>query len=129
MLGIFDAGNCRAAHLVQVKAAERRRHTDRDTGIGRNQNIREGGRQQGRFLHGSVVVVDHIDRVAVNVPEQLDAERVQLGLGVTRCGVCHITRVHLAKVTLGVDKRCQKRLVAAGQTDHRLIDGRIAVRV
>ena len=129
VIWVFDAGNGRAADLMQVKAAERGCHADGDAGIGRDQDVGEGRRQQGWLLHRAVVVIYHVDRVAVDVAEQLNAERIELGLGVTRGRISHIPRIYLAEVAFGIDKRGQKRLIAPGQAHHRLIDGRVAVRI
>ena len=39
------------------------------------------------------------------------------------------SRVDLAEVALGIDKRSEQRLVPFGETDHRVVDGRVAVGV
>ena len=117
------------AHLVQVKAAERARHADRNAGVRRDQNIREGRRQQCRLLHLAVVVVHKVDRIAVDLAEQLRTDFIQLRLGIAGCGVCHIARIHLAEVALGIDKRGEQRLIAARQTHHGLVNCTVAVRI
>ena len=129
MLRVFDIFDRRAAHLAEVEAAEIGCHADRNARVRGHEDVREGGRQQHRLLHRAVVVVHEIDRVRVDVAEQLGAERVQLGFGVTRRGVRHVARIHLAEVALGVHERSQQRLVAARQAHHSLVNGRIAVRV
>ena len=100
MFRVFDIFDRGAAHLAEVEAAEVGRHADRDTRVRGHEDVREGGRQQHRLLHRAVVVVHKIDRVRVDIAEQLGAERIQLGLGVTRRGVRHVARIHLAKVAL-----------------------------
>ena len=129
MRGIFDILDRGAAHLAEVETAKVGRHTDRDTCVRGHQNVRERGRQQHGLFHRAVVVVHKIDRVRVDVAEQLGAERVQLGLGITRGSVGHVARIHLAEVALGVDKRGQQSLVAARQAHHGLIDRRVAMRI
>ena len=126
---VFDERGGGSAHLAEVEGADVGRHADGDAHVGRDQHVRERGRQERRLLHGRVVVVDKIDGVGVDVAEQLGAERVELCLGVTRGGVGHVARVDLAEVALRVNKRMQQRFVAARKAHHRLIDGLIAVGV
>ena len=129
MLRVSDALDRRAAYLLKVEAAEVGRHADRNAGVGGDEDVWEGRRQQRRLLYLAVIVIHKIHSVRVDVAEQLGADAVELGLGVTRRGVGHIARIDLAEVALGVDKRRQQRLVAARQTHHRLIDRRVAVRI
>ena len=129
MLWIFDKLDGCAAYFREVKAAEIGCHADRNAGIRGHENVRVGRRQQRRLLHLAVIVIHKIHRVGVDIAEQLGTERIQLGLGITRRGVCHIARVHLAEVALAVHKRHEKRLIAACQAHHGLVDSRIAMRV
>ena len=117
------------ADLVEVEAADIGRHGDADALIGRHQDVGERGGQQARFLHGAVVAVHEVDRVLVDVLEDLGADGGELGLGVTRGGVGQVARVVLAEVALGLHERREQRLVARGEADHRLVDGAVAVRV
>ena len=126
---VFDERDRRAADLGEVKRADVRRHTDGDAHVGRDEDVREGRRQKDRLLHGAVVVVDKVDGVGVDVAEELLTDRLELRLGVAGGGVGHIAGVDLAEVALGVDEGVQQRLVAAGEADHGLIDGSVAVRV
>ncbi len=126
---VTDQGGGGLAYLAQVEGAYVARHTYGDTGVGVDQHRREGRRQQGRLLHRVVVVVDEIDGVPVDIPEQLVAYRVELSLGITRGSPRHITRVELTEVALAVYIRMQQSLVAAAQTYHRVVDGAVAVGV
>ena len=129
MLGIFHEGNGGLAYLRQVKRADIAGHTYGNALVGRNQHIGESGRQEAGLLHGGIIVVHHIHRVKVNIPEQLIAEAVQLGLGVTGGSIGHVPGVDLTEVTLGIHKGVQKGLIALGQTDHGFVDCRVAVGV
>ena len=97
--------------------------------VGGNQHIGEGGGQQTGLLHGGIIVVHHVHRVAVDVPEQLRADGVQLCLGVPGGGVGHVPGVDLAKVALGVHEGVQQRFVALGQTHHGFVNGRVTVGI
>ena len=56
--------------------------------------------QQGRLLHGVVVVVHKVHGVAVDVPEQLGADCGELGFRVPGRRPGHIPGVGLAEVSL-----------------------------
>ncbi len=92
-------------------------------------NVGEGGGQQGRLLHGVVVVVHEVHGVAVDVPEQLIADRGQLGLRVPGGSPGHVPGVDLAEVALGVHKRRQQGAVAPGEAHHGVVDGGVAVGI
>ena len=117
------------ADLVEVEAADVGRHGDADALVGRDKDVGERGGQQARLLHGTVVAVDEVDRVLVDVLEDLGADGGELGLGITRGGVAQVARIVLAKVALRLYEGGKKRLVAGGQTHHRLVDRGVAVRV
>ena len=129
VVGIFHQGDGGFADLGEVEGADIAGHAHGDALIGSHQHIGEGGGQEGRLLHGGVVVVHHVHGVAVDVPEQLGAERIQLGLGVSGGGIGHIPGVDLAEVALGIHKGVEQRLIAPGQTHHGFIDGGVAVGV
>ena len=128
-LRVFDAGNGRLAHLPQIEPTDVAGHTNGDTHVGRYQHIGECSGQQGRLQHGVIIVIDKVHRVGVDIPEQLLTDGVQLGFRISGSGVGHIPGVDLAEVTLGVHKGMQQRLIASGQTDHGLINGRVAVGI
>ena len=126
---IFQVGDGSVADLFQVKAAELGGHAHGDAAVGGHQDVGEGGGQQGRLLHGVVVVVHEVHGVAVDVPEQLRADGGQLGLGVPGRGAGHIPGVALAEVALGVHEGRQQGAVAPGQAHHGVVDGGVAVGV
>ena len=129
MIGIFQIGDRRVADLGEVEAADLARHADGDALVGRDEHVRERCRQEGGLFHRAVVVVHEVDRVAVEVAEELGADGGELGLGVSARGIGHVAGVDLAEVALAVDERVQQRLVSLRQTHHRLIDGGVAVGV
>ena len=129
MVGVFQVGDGGVAHLAQIEAADLGRHAHSDALIGGHQHVGEGGGQQGRLLHGVVIVVHKVHGVAVQIAEQLGADGGELGLGIAAGGVGHVAGVDLAEVALAVHKGVQQGLVALGQTHHGLIDGLIAVGV
>ena len=113
-VGILQVVHGGGADLVEVKAADVRRHGDADALVGRDEDVRERGGQQARLLHGAVVAVDKVDRVLVDVLEDLGADGGELGLGVTRGGVAQVARIVLAKVALRLHKGGEQRFVAGG---------------
>ena len=124
-----NPGDGRLADLLEVEAADIAGHAHGDAGVVAHQHVGEGGGQERRLLAGGVVVVHKVHGVGVDVPEQLGADGVQLGLGVAAGGIGHVPGVDLAEVALGVDKGVQQRLVAPGEADHGLIDGGVAVGI
>ena len=126
---VLQIGDGRFAHLAQIESADLAGHTHGDALVGGHQHVGIGGGQERRLLGGVVVVIHEVHGVAVQIPEQLRADGRQLGLGIAAGGVGHIAGVHLAEVALAVHKGVQQRLVALGQTHHRLVDGLIAVGV
>ena len=126
---VFQQGDGGVAHLPQVEAADLGRHAHGDALVGGHQHVGEGGGQQGRLLHGVVVVVHKVHGVAVQVPEQLRADGGQLCLGVPAGGIGHVPGVHLAEVALAVHEGVQQGFVALGQAHHGLVNGLVAVGV
>ena len=82
-VGILQVVHRCGTDLVEVEAADVGRHSDADALVGRDEDIGERGGQQARFLHGAVVAVDEVDRVLVDVLEDLGADGGELGLGIT----------------------------------------------
>ena len=128
-VGILEVVHRGGTDLVEVEAADVGRHGDADALVCGHEDVGERGGQQARLLHGAVVAVDEVHRVLVDVLEDLGADGGELGLGVSRGGVAEVSRVVLAEVALGLDEGRQQRLVAGGKTNHRLVDGGVAVRV
>ena len=128
-VGILQVVHRGGADFVEVETADVGRHGDADALVGRDEDVGERGGQQARLLHGAVVAVDEVDRVLVDVLEDLGTDGGELGLGVTRSGVAQVARIVLAKVALRLHEGGKQRLVAGGQAHHRFVDGGIAVRV
>ena len=128
-IGVLQVVHGGSADLVEVEAADVGRHGDADALVGRDEDVGERGGQQTRLLHGAIVAVDEVDRVLVDVLEDLGADGGELGLGITRGGVAQIARIVLAKVALRLHEGGEQRLVAGCQTHHRLVDCGVAVRV
>ena len=112
MLRVLEEGYGGIAHLPQVEAAQAAGHAYGNALVGGHQHIGEGSGQKGRLLELAVIVVHKIHRVLVDVPEQLTADGVQLGLGVPGGGPGHIAGIDLAEVALGVHKGVEQRAVA-----------------
>ena len=87
---VLEVGDRRAADLLKVETADLAGHADGDAEVCRHEHVRKACRQQGRLFHGAVVVINEINGVAVNVAEELGADRRELRLRVTRGGVGHI---------------------------------------
>ena len=128
-VGILQVVHRGGADLVEVETADIGRHGDADALVGRDEDVGERGGQQTRLLHGAVVAVDEVDRVLVDVLEDLGADGGELGLGVTRGGVAQVARIVLAKVALRLHEGGKQRFVARRQAHHRFVDRGIAVRV
>ena len=128
-VGILQVVHRGSTDLVEVETADVGCHGDADALIGRDKDVGKRGGQQARLLHGTVVAVDEVDRVLVDVLEDLGANGGELSLGITRGGVAQVARIVLAKVALRLNERCEQRLVAGCQAHHRLVDRGIAVRV
>ena len=129
MVGIFHEGDGRIADLAQVKSADITGHAHSDAFVGGYQDVGEGGGKEGGLLQLSIVVVNKIHCILVDIPEHLDADTIQPSLRVPAGGPGHIPGVDLTKVTLGVHKRMEQGTIALGQTDHRIVDGRVAMWV
>ena len=128
-IGILEVVHRCGTDLVEVEAADIGRHGDADALIGRDEDVGERGGQQARLLHGAVVAVNEVDRVLVNVLEDLGADGGELGLGVTRGGVAQVARIVFAKVALRLHEGGKQRFVTRRQAHHRLVDRGVAVRV
>ena len=126
---IFQVGHRGVADLFQIEAAELGGHAHGDAAVGADQNVGEGGGQQGRLLHGVVIVVHEVHGVAVDVFENFPADGGQLCLRVPGSGPGHIPGVGFTEVALGVHKGGQQGPVALGKTHHGIVNGGVAVGV
>ena len=129
MLRVADQRRRRFADLGQIEGADIAGHANRNAGIVIHQHRREGDRQQGRLLHGVIVVIHEVDGILIDIGEELGADLFQLDLGITGGGVGHIAGVGLAEVALAIHKGDQQGLIAAGQAHHGIVDGGIAMGI
>ena len=126
---VLDEGHGRLTDLLQVEGTDGARHTDSDTHVVVDEDAREGDRQQGRLLHGGVVVVDEVDGVFIDVPEQFRGDLFEFCFRVSGSRPGHVSRIGFTEVPLRVDIRVEQRFIAPGQADHGVVDGRVAVGV
>ncbi len=99
---IFDEiGDC-VAKLVQIVGRDVGRHADGNTGRAIEQQIRQAAGQHARLGHRRVVVRNEIDRVLVDVEQELVGDQRQPRLGVPH-GRGAIT-IDRAEVALTVDE-------------------------
>ena len=102
-LGVVDVGGDAADDLAQVVRRDVRRHPDRDPRGAVDQQVREARRQDHRLLRRLVVVGAEVDRVRVDVPQQLRRQPPEARLGVAHRGSRVV--VDRAEVALAVDQR------------------------
>ena len=102
------------------------RHADGDAGAAVDEQIRKGGRENGRLGPRLVVVRDEIDRVLVHVGHERGAEMRHARFGVTH-GRRRIA-FDRAEVALAIDERLAHR-PRLGHVHERRINHRFAVRV
>ena len=117
------------ADLREIERTDGACHTDRNTGVGVHQHRREGSGKERRLLERVVVVVDKVNRILIDIAEQLLADVVQTRFRITGGRPSHIAGIEFTEVALGVDKRVQQRLIAAAQAHHGIVDRGVAVRV
>src|SRR5438874_2564362 len=116
----------RVHDLAQVVRRNVGRHADGDAGRAIDEQVRNARRQDDGLLLVLVVVRDQVDRVPVDVGQQLVGDPRHAGFGVAH-GRRRIA-IDRAEVPLPVDERIAQREVL----DHphqRLVDRRVAVRV
>ena len=123
---IVDQRDAGVDDLAEIVRRDIGRHADCDAAGAVDQQVRELGRQNRRFLLGSVVVRNEIDGVLVDV-----AEHLQRRLGQARFGISVGGRriaVERAEIALPVDQRH-----AHGEflrhPDHRVVNRLVAVRM
>ena len=125
-LGVLDELHDGVADLAKVVRGDVRRHGHGDAGSAVHQQVRRARRQHPRLLSRVVVCGDGIDGVAVDVGEQLFADRRHLRFGVAHGG--RRIAVDAAEVALAIDEPVAHREVL-GHAHHRLVDRTVAVRV
>ncbi len=125
-LGIVEHRDGRRADLAQVVGRDVGRHADGDPGAAVDEQLRHLGRQHDRLLGRAVVVGAKVDRPLLDLVEQVHRQRRQARLGVAVRG--RRIAVERAEVAVPVDQRDAHR-ERLRQADHRLVAGRVAVRV
>ena len=101
-------------------------HTHSDAAGTIDQQVRHARRQDHRLRRLTVVVRLEVHRVLLDVPHHLHGERGHLALGVTHGGRAVVAAG--TEVALAVDHRIAHR-PRLGQTNQRVVDRRVAVRV
>ena len=124
-VGMVDEVDDGVDGLAEVVRRDVRRHAHGDALAAVDEQVREPGRQDERFLGRAVVVRDHVDGVFVDVREQLHGQRVEAALRVARSGGAEVGR---AVVAVEVDQRVTQR-ERLGHAHECGVDGRVAVRV
>ena len=114
------------ADLAEVVRRDVGGHADGDAVGAVDEQVRELARQDERLAVLAVVVVDEIDRVAVEVVEHLGGDGREPGLGVPVGGGRQAGDG--AEVPLPVDEPVAQ-VPVLGHADERVVDGRVAVRV
>ena len=122
----LDERDQRVAHLAQVVRRDVRRHADGDARGAVDQQVRHAARQDERLGGGVVEVGTEVDRLLVDVGEQLLGELRQpaLGVAVRRRRIA----VDGAEVALPVDQRVAQ-VPLLRETDQGVVDRAVAVRV
>ena len=125
-LGVVDQRHERVDHLAEVVRRNVRRHADGDALRAVDEQVRVARREHVGLLTRLVVVGDEVDRVGVDVAEQLGRELRQPALGVAHRGRGIV--VDVPEVALAVDERIAHR-ERLGHADERVVDRHVAVRV
>ena len=123
---IVDQRDAGVDHLAEIVRGDIGRHADRDAARAVDQEVREAGRQHHRLSLVAVVVRLEIDRVLVDVLEQLHG-----GAGQAAFGVPHGRRriaVDRAEIALPVDQR-QAHGKILRHAHQRVVDRLVAVRM
>jgi hypothetical protein len=114
----------RVAHLAQVVGRDGSGHAHGDAGSAVDQQVGDGGGEDGGFLERVVKVGYEIHRVLVQVGQDLGGDGSQAGLCVThRCRSIAIDR---AKVTLTIHQRGAQGKVLR-HACHRFVHGCVSV--
>jgi hypothetical protein len=91
-----------------------------------DEQVRETGRQNFRFLFGAIVVVDEIDRVFIQIADHFDRKLIHSGFGVTHGG--GFITIDRTEVAVAIDQGVTDR-ERLSQTNERQIQSGVAVRV
>ena len=123
---VVDHRDERVDHLAEVVSGNVRRHSNGDPRRPVHEQIRVARRQHVRLATRLVVVRDEVDRVGVDVAQQLGREARQSAFGVAHRG-CGIV-VDVPEVPLPIDERVAHR-ERLRETDERVVNRHVAVRV
>ena len=97
---VFDQRDRRVADLPEVERTDRTCHSDRNTLIGIDENVRKRCRKQNRLRQFSVIVRHEINNVFFNIGKNVLADIVEFCLRVSRRGVSRISGIMVAEVSL-----------------------------
>ena len=114
----------RVDHLPQIVGGDVGGHAHGDAGGAIHQQVGEAAGQHPGLLAALIVVGVPVYRVLVDIPEHLVGHTGQAGLGIPGGGGG--IAVHVAKVSVALHQRVAHGKLL-GQTDHRVVDGRIPV--
>ena len=120
-----DQVSCRAHHLDEVVRRHVGRHTDRDSRCPVDEQIGKSRRQHLRLCQLVVIVRHEVDHVFVEV-----FGHGHRGRGKARFGVARRSRpiIQGAEIAMPIDQR-NTQDEALGKPHHRVVNGRIAVRM
>jgi hypothetical protein len=113
-------------HLAHVVGRDVGGHADRDAGSPVHEQVREARRQHDGLLLVPVEVRHEVDRLAVDLAQELHRHRGEAGLGVPVGG--GRVAVHRAEVAVAVDQR-RPHHPFLGHADQGVVHGLIAMRV
>ena len=125
-VGVVQVGDAGLEHLAGVVGGHVGRHAHRDPGRAVHEEVRDAGRQDHRLVFGAVVVRNEVDRLLVEVREQLVGNACHPDLGVAHRG--RRIAVHGAEVALAVDEHLAHR-ERLGHPHDRVVDRGLAVGV
>ena len=117
--------NC-TDHFVQVMRRDICRHADRNAGTSVDQQVRQPRRQNCRLLFLTVIVINKIDRIFIEIGHHIHGIRTQARLSITHGSSA--VAVHRAEIAMAVDKHITHGKVLR-HTDQCIINGEIAMRV
>ena len=123
---IVDHADDAINDLTQVMRGNIGGHADGNAVGTVDQKIGETGREHGGLGQGFVKVRVEIDGILVNPVQKMQGKLLHPGFRITHGG--GTVTVNGAEVALPVHQRIAD-IEGLGQTDHGIIDGRIAVRV
>jgi len=124
-IGVSQQMLQRADDLDQIVRGQVGGHPDRDAGCAVDQQIREGGRQDGRFEFFAVVVRPEIHGVGFDIGDHRHGSGCQTAFGVP---VGRRAGVQRTEVAVPVDRRQPHRPVLA-EPHQGVVDRRVAVRM